>query len=130
MKGFYKDSKEWEIVVIGDWRDKNGKTTGYDEDLADKRIFISGGQGMYFFMRGDNDFAIYCWMNDLQLIKKIEKQQGVRFHKGWFYYQLGISHQNMNHIIEARNYLRLAKQQDIIAYGKKAKTFPATKRKL
>ena len=127
MKGIFTDSKDWDIVVIGDWRDKNGKTTGYDEKLGEKLIFISGGEGTYYFMRGQYDFAISSWMGDLQLIKKIEKAEDVRYHKGWFYYHLGIAHQEMDNLIEARNYLRLAKQQDKISYGKLANTFPASK---
>lgn len=127
MKGYFKDSKEWDVVVIGDWRDKNGKTKGYSEKLADKLIFISGGIGMYFYHTGEFRLAVSSWEKDLIEVKMIERHQKTRFHKGWFYYMLGIAHQQMNNVVESRNYLRLAKQQDKIAYGKNAKTFPASK---
>ena len=127
MKGILDDSKDWNIVVIGDWRGKNGKTKGYEERWADKLIFISGGIGMYFYMTGDFSYAIHCWREDLALIKKIEKEENTRFHKGWFYYQMGISYQQLNDVVNAKNFLRLAKQQDKISYGKKAKTFPSLK---
>ena len=127
MKGIFKDSKEWKIVVIGDWRNKNGKTVGYDEKLGEKLIYISGGIGMYYFHRGDFSYAVYHWRNDLRLIKKIETLEKLRFHKGWFYYQIGISYQNLGDVVNSRNYLRLAKQEDKITYGTKAKKFPASK---
>jgi len=127
MKGVFKDSKDWNIVVIGDWRDKNGKTIGYDEKIAEKLIFISGGIGMYFFHLGDFKYAIHRWKEDLALIKKIEKAEGVRFHKGWFYFQIGLAYRWLKDVVNERNYIRLAKQQDRIAYGKKAKEFPSFK---
>ena len=109
MKGIFDDSKNWNIVVIGDWRDKNGKTEGYDEKLADKLIFISGGTGMYFYFKGEFRRAIHQWKRNLELIKKIEKEENTRFHKGWFYYQIAIAYQELKDIENERNYLKLAK---------------------
>src|SRR3989304_9401462 len=116
----FKDGKDWDISVWGDWRDSKGKVKKYSNKIIYKKINITGGIGMYYYFRGSFHQAIDAWKEDLNVIKWIEKTEKKRFHKGLFYYQIGLAYQVLGAIKVANQYFGLAKRQDKIAYKDKA----------
>ena len=64
MKGIFKDSKDWDIIVWGDWRDKNGKPSKYKLKESLKEIHITGGAGFYCYFKGYFGSAINSWLLD------------------------------------------------------------------
>ena len=127
MKGIFTDSKDWDIVVWGDWHDKNGKPSKYKPKEGLKEIHITGGEGFYHYFKGEFMKAIGNWFQDLAIIKKVEKEEKRRYHKGLFYYQIGLAYKELRNEEKATKYINLAKEEDKLTYGKLANTFPASK---
>lgn len=127
MKSFFEDGKDWNIIVWGDWRNKDGKPSKYTPERTLKEIHITGGEGMYWFFKNKLFQAIECWQNDLDLIRKVEKEEKRKFHKGLFYYQIGRSYQLLNLKGHAKIWLTKAYKEDERSYGKFAKTYLAYK---
>lgn len=128
MKSKFKDAKDWNIVVWGDWRTKDGKPSKYRPDEGLKEIHITGGEGMYWFFKEEFDQAIECWLNDLELIKKVENEEKRRIHKGLFYYQIGRAYELLGfYDHSAKEYYTKAYEEDKKSYGEFAKTYLAYK---
>ena len=127
MKGFFKDSSDWDIIVWGDWRGKDGKVSLYNKEVF-KQIHFTGGVGYYYFFIGKFDLAIKFYELDLAVIRNVEKIEKRRFHKGLFYFQIHLCYKNLGKDKLSNKYLGLAKRQDLISYGKKAKNFPSFKK--
>ena len=127
MKGFFSDSKDWDIVVWGDWRDKEGKPAKYVPENGLKEIHITGGSGSYLYQKGRFKTAYFAYRNDLLLIKKIEREEKRRFHKGLFYYQMALCCRELGWIKDFEKNRKLASDEDKETYGRLAATFPATR---
>ena len=128
-KSVFEDGKDWNVIVWGDWRDSSGKIKKYSNRITYKKIHITGGLGYYYYFRGEMQRAIGSWKEDLSVIKWIEETEDRRFHKGLFYYQISLAYRELGAEKVANKYLGLAKKQDKISYGDKAKEFPASKKK-
>lgn len=125
MNGFFADSNEWDIVVWGDWRKSDGSVSPYKDKEGLKEVHITGGSGMYWFMRGDFKKAIRAYKRDLGLIEEAEKVEHRQFHKGLFYFQVALCYQNLNDTRLAVKFLNKAYEEDVRSYGENAKTFLA-----
>jgi len=121
MKGAYKDAKDWTIEVAGDWSQANGK---YSNRKASKKIFFSGAIGLWYYMQGEFHPAIDCWQQELAIILQVEKKEEKRFHKGWFYYMIGLAYSQVKRKREAEKYFLVAEEEDVLTYGENAKNFP------
>ena len=127
-KSIFEDGKDWTVIVWGDWRDAEGKVRKYTERISNKKIHITGGLGFYYYFRGYMQKAIDAWKEDLEVIKWIEETEKRRFHKGLFYYQIGLAYRQFEAEKIANKYMGLAKRQDKLTYGKKAREFPSFKK--
>ena len=127
MKGIFSDSAEWHIIVWGDWRDEKGNPSSYKPEEGLKEIHLTGGLGFYYYFTGRFRKAIEAYISDLEAIKEIEKRERIRYHKGLFYYQIGLCYKELGDLKAAKKFIGLAKRQDKITYGKFAPTYLASR---
>lgn len=125
MKSIFNDLQDWKYFVTGDWRDEKGKVI-VPKKHEGKTVVFGGGLGFYYFAHGKFNKAIKVWEESIRVIRKIEKEENIRFHKGWYFFQIYLCYRNLESI-EADKWLKLAQEEDRISYGKKFNKFSAFK---
>lgn len=126
----FPDAEQWKFRVQGDWT-LAGKLEGaarqaYIQSQEGKFTAFGGAVGFYWYIKGDLIRAAAAWRDELDIILKLEEEEGTRYHKGWFYYQIGSCMQGLGADASAKFYYDLAKHEDELSYGETAKTFPAS----
>ena len=130
MKNVIPAAIDLQVYVGGDWRKKRHDggldVVPYDEQMKDAGPYISGAEGWYLFITRDVQGAIDAWLHDLDVISRIEDEQDVRLHKGWFFYNLGRAFHWQGEHVQAGDYFEKARAEDRLTYGsQEAGKFPA-----
>ena len=127
MIGYFSDSKDWDIVVAGDWRTSSGEVVPYNDN--NKKINFYCGIGYYYYMTGSFVQASRAFEEEVKLIEQIEKKEKRRFHKGLYYFMIARCFSEMKSKRQFLKWMTKAKKEDIVTYGlKKAQSFPAFSR--
>lgn len=121
----FTDGNEWPVIVLGDWRTEDGKARDYSPIKTHKAIYLTGGKGLFYYYKGEFKKAEKEYLQDLKLIDLIEKEEGKRFHKGMFYFNLALVYRMTKDEKKFKKYLNLAKKEDKLSYKDKAGTYPA-----
>ena len=89
---------------------------------------VVGGTGFMFFLLEDFKTAIRAWNLDLKAIRLRERQGEEIYHKGMWYFNIGLCYEALEQRVRAISYYRLALREDKRTYGRDFKNRLAYKK--
>lgn len=99
-----------------------------DVDWVEDWMKAVGGTGFTFFLLADFNNAIKAWKLDIKAIHLREKQNQEKYHKGMWYFNIGLCYENLNDRKRAQGWYKSAFKEDCRTYKNRAREHMAFKK--